>query len=50
MLQGGLCECLLIKVINKILNKINKRVLLSESCIKFSGNLMEMSGLLSGGN
>ena len=33
MLQGVLCECLLIKVINKILNKINKRVLLIESCI-----------------
>ena len=30
MLQGVLCECLLIKVINKILNKINKRVLLNE--------------------
>ena len=28
--QGVLCECLLIKVINKILNKINKRVLLNE--------------------
>ena len=26
MLQGVLCECLLIKVINKILNKINKSV------------------------
>ena len=33
ILQGVLCECLLIKVINKILNKINKRVLLIESCI-----------------
>ena len=31
MLLGVLCECLLIKVINKILNKINKRVLLNES-------------------
>ena len=30
MLQGVLCECLLIKVINKILNKNNKRVLLNE--------------------
>ena len=29
MLQGVLCECLLIKVINKILNKNNKRVLLN---------------------
>ena len=26
MLQGVLCECLLINVINKNLNKINKRV------------------------
>ena len=33
MLQGVLCECFLIKVINKVLNKINKRVLLIESCI-----------------
>ena len=33
MLHGVLCECLLIKVINKILNKINKRVLLIESSI-----------------
>ena len=31
MLQGVLCECLLIKVINKILNKINKSVLFNES-------------------
>ena len=31
MLQGVLCECLLIKVINKILNKINKIVLFNES-------------------
>ena len=30
MLQGVLCECLLINVINKILNKINKSVLLNE--------------------
>ena len=44
MLQGVLCECLLIKVINKIRNKINKRVLLNESCIKFGGNLMHVSG------
>ena len=29
MLQWVLCECLLINVINKILNKINKRVLLN---------------------
>ena len=33
MLQGVLCECLLIKVINKILNKINKRVLLNERAL-----------------
>ena len=33
MLQGVLCECLLIKVINKILNKNNKRVLLNERAI-----------------
>ena len=49
MLQGVLCECLLIKIINKILNKINKRVLLNESCIKFGGNLMHVSGTLGGG-
>ena len=30
MLQGVLCECLLIKVINKIQNKINKSVLFKE--------------------
>ena len=29
MLQGVLCECTLIKVINKIMNKINKRVALN---------------------
>src|SRR5215216_3072066 len=45
MFQGVLCECLLIKVINKILNKINKRVLLNESCIRFGGNLMHVSRL-----
>src|SRR5215216_3485020 len=45
ILQGVLCECLLIKVINKILNKINKRVLLIESCIRFGGNLMHVSRL-----
>ena len=33
MLQGVLCECLLIKVINKILNKFNKRVLLNERAL-----------------
>ena len=33
MLQGVLCECLLIKVINKIRNKINKRVLLNERAL-----------------
>ena len=33
MLQGVLCECLLIKVINKILNKNNKRVLLNERAL-----------------
>ena len=33
MLQGFLCECLLIKVINKIMNKINKRVLLNERAL-----------------
>ena len=33
ILQGVLCECLLIKVINKILNKINKRVLLNERAL-----------------
>ena len=33
MLQGVLCECLLIKVINKILNKTNKRVLLNERAL-----------------
>ena len=31
MLQGVLCECLLTKVIKKILNKINKIVLFNES-------------------
>ena len=31
MLQEVLCECLLIKVINKILSKINKSVLFNES-------------------
>ena len=31
MLQGVLCECLLINVIEKILNKINKIVLFNES-------------------
>ena len=31
MLQGVLCECLLINVIDKILNKINKRVLFNEN-------------------
>ena len=25
ILQGAICECLLIKVINKILNKFNKK-------------------------
>ena len=33
MLQGVLCECLLIKVINKIMNKNNKRVLLNERAL-----------------
>ena len=33
ILQGVLCECLLIKVINKILNKINKRFLLNERAL-----------------
>ena len=33
MLQGAICECLLIKVINKILNKFNKRVLLNERAL-----------------
>ena len=50
MLQRDICECLLIKVIKKILNKFNKRVLLNERALnleKFNGNL---SGLLSGGN
>ena len=31
MLQGVLCECLLINVIDKILNKINKSVLFNEN-------------------
>ena len=31
--QGVLCECLLIKIINKILNKINKIVLLNERAL-----------------
>ena len=33
ILQGAICECLLIKVINKILNKFNKRVLLNERAL-----------------
>ena len=33
MLQGVLCECWLIIVINKILNKVNKRVLLNERAL-----------------
>ena len=44
MLQGVLCECLLIKVINKILNKINKRVLLNERALnleKFNAFIVE---------
>ena len=32
-MQGDICECLLIKVINKILNKNNKRVLLNERAL-----------------
>ena len=36
-------------LINKILNKINIIVLLIESGIKFGGNLMHVSGTLSGG-
>ena len=39
ILQGFICECLLIKVINKILNKI-KEFYLMRVCIKFGGNLM----------
>ena len=33
ILQGAICECLLIKVIKKILNKFNKRVLLNERAL-----------------
>ena len=35
MLQGVLCECLLIKVINKILNKFNKKSFIKWESIKF---------------